>query len=179
MFRRRGSEGKAASAISEVGIAGPRYRMIERIATRGDDFFIYDDQGQRVFMVDGKKRRVREALILRDMCGAELCRIQHRVERTSDLMEIAEPNGRCAASVQRTLITPLRDRYVVKIGEEDVFEVAGNIVAYEYRIGDIAKISKSWFRTRDSYGVEVAAGQNVALILAATVCIDQMTSELI
>jgi uncharacterized protein YxjI len=32
-----------------------------------------------------------------------------------------------------------------------------------------------WFRVRDTYGVEIAPGQNEIVILAVTVCIDQMS----
>jgi hypothetical protein len=39
----------------------------------------------------------------------------------------------------------------------------------------VANISKRWFRVRESYGVAVAPGQDDALILAVTVCIDHLT----
>jgi uncharacterized protein YxjI len=58
-------------------------------------------------------------------------------------------------------------------------EAKGNIVDHEFEIkrgGDkAAEISKRWFRVRDTYGVEVAPGQDDALILACRVCIDQMS----
>ena len=38
-------------------------------------------------------------------------------------------------------------------------------------------MSKKWFRVRDTYGIEIAPGQDDALILAGTVCIDQMTHD--
>ncbi len=37
-------------------------------------------------------------------------------------------------------------------------------------------MSKKWFRVRDSYGVEVAPGQDAPLLLAVAVCIDQMAA---
>jgi uncharacterized protein YxjI len=44
------------------------------------------------------------------------------------------------------------------------------------RDGDtVAEISKRWFRVRDTYGIEVGPEQDDALILAITVCIDQMS----
>jgi uncharacterized protein YxjI len=39
----------------------------------------------------------------------------------------------------------------------------------------VAEVSKRWFRIRDTYGIEIAPGEDDALILALTVCIDQMT----
>jgi uncharacterized protein YxjI len=41
----------------------------------------------------------------------------------------------------------------------------------------VATVSKRWFRLRDSYGVEIASGQDNALILAITVVIDMMAHE--
>jgi uncharacterized protein YxjI len=57
----------------------------------------------------------------------------------------------------------------------------GNLVAHEYEIerdGDtVARVSKKWFRVRDSYGVEITPDQDAALILAITVCIDELTRD--
>ncbi len=57
----------------------------------------------------------------------------------------------------------------------------GNVVDHEYEIerdGDtVAKISKKWFRVRESYGVEVAAGEDAPFILAITVAIDSLTTR--
>ena len=57
-------------------------------------------------------------------------------------------------------------------------EVKLNILDHEYTIGEgrdkAPEISKKWFRVRDSYGVEIENGQNDIMVLAITVCIDQM-----
>jgi uncharacterized protein YxjI len=56
--------------------------------------------------------------------------------------------------------------------------VKGNILDHEYTIGEgrdkVAEVSKKWFRIRDSYGVEIEPSQDDGVILAVTVCIDQM-----
>ena len=43
---------------------------------------------------------------------------------------------------------------------------------HEYK----TELSKWWFSVRDTYGIEIALDQDDALILAVTVCIDQMTA---
>ena len=57
----------------------------------------------------------------------------------------------------------------------------GNIVDHEYEIEregqKIAEISKRWFRVRDTYGIDVATGENDALILAVVVSIDEMAGR--
>jgi len=188
MFRRRRMGGVDAAtpppaagptAMPTVGAApaGNRYRMVERLVSIGDDFFIQDDRGRRAFKVDGKAARLRDTLIFRDAQGNERCKIQERVARLRDSMAIEGPDGRRLALVRKAMITPLRDRFAVKVGDGPDLEVQGNVLAHEYRIGGVATVSKRWFRVRDSYGVEVAPGQDDVLILAITVCIDQMASD--
>ena len=41
----------------------------------------------------------------------------------------------------------------------------------------VAEISKKWFRITDTYGVEIAPGQNEVLILAITVAVDMMVHK--
>ena len=41
----------------------------------------------------------------------------------------------------------------------------------------IAEVSKRWFRIRDTYGIEIAPNEDDVLILAATVCIDEMSHD--
>ena len=56
--------------------------------------------------------------------------------------------------------------------------VQGNILDHEYEIEagreKVVEVSKKWFRIRDTYGVEIEPGQDVALILIITAAIDQM-----
>jgi uncharacterized protein YxjI len=79
------------------------------------------------------------------------------------------------------MITPLRDRFSISVDDGEDMEAKGNVVNHEYKIergGDkVAEVSKRWFRIRDTYGIEIAPGEDDALILAVTVCIDQMTRD--
>ena len=60
-------------------------------------------------------------------------------------------------------------------------DVKGNIVNHEYTVEDgrstVAEVSKKWFRVADTYGVEVAPGQDPALMLAITAVLDTMAHE--
>jgi uncharacterized protein YxjI len=152
--------------------------MRQKLLAFGDDFYIEDERGQKVFKVDGKVLRVRDTLVFKDMAGNKLCQIQERMLRVKDTMEIEGPDGRTVATVKKALITPLRDRWTVKIKGGPDLEVQGNVLDHEYRIGEgrqkVGEVSKKWFRVRDTYGVEVAEGQDDVLILAVTVAIDAM-----
>jgi uncharacterized protein YxjI len=152
--------------------------MRQKMVAIGDDFWIENQAGQRVFKVDGKALRIRDTLKFEDAHGNELCKIQEKMLRVKDSMQIEGPHGERLAMVKKALITPVRDRWTVKIGNGPDLDVQGNILDHEYRIEEgrtrIAQVSKKWFRIRDTYGVEVAPGQNDIVILAVTVAIDQM-----
>lgn len=163
------------------GSPSNRYQMRQKLASFGNDFYIENQSGQRVFKVDGKVLRVRDTLYFRDLKGNTLCKIQEKVARIKDSMEIEGPGGERLAMVKKAIITPVRDRWTVKIGNGPDLDVQGNILDHEYRIEEgrnrIAEISKKWFRVRDSYGVEIAPGQNDIVILATSVAIDMMAHE--
>ena len=155
-----------------------RYQMREKLVSIGEDFWIENGQGEKVFKVDGKALRVRNTLLFEDRNGRELAKIQERMLRIKDSMEVEGPGGEQMAMVKKALVTPLRDRWTVKIRGGRDLDVQGNILDHEYTIGEgrekVAEVSKKWFRVRDTYGVEIEPGQDDLLILAVTVCIDQM-----
>lgn len=159
------------------GLQGTRYTMREKLFAIGDDFWIETEGGERAFKVNGKALRLRDTFVLETPGGEELFTIQEKKLSVRDKMEI-ERDGRKVATIKKALVTPLRDRYSIEVEGGPDLEAKGNIVDHEYefkRDGDkIAEVSKRWFRVRDTYGIEVAPGEDDALILSCTVCIDQM-----
>jgi uncharacterized protein YxjI len=152
--------------------------MRQKLVAFGDDFFIENEAGQRVFKVDGKVLRVRDTLVFRDMQGNKLCQIQERMLRIKDVMAIEDGQGHKVGEVKKALITPLRDRWTVKLKDGPDLDVQGNILDHEYEIKEgrrkVAQVSKKWFRVRDTYCVEVAPDQEDVVILAVTVALDNM-----
>jgi len=154
------------------------YQMRQKMVSIGDDFWIENDRGEKVYKVDGKALRVRQTLIVEDAHGNELYKIQEKMLRVKDSMEIEDARGQRAAMVKKALITPIRERWTVNVKGGPDLDVQGNILDHEYTIGEgrdkVAEVSKKWFRLRDSYGVEIDQGQDDALILAVAVVIDEM-----
>jgi uncharacterized protein YxjI len=163
--------------LRKRGPEGTRYRMREKMFAIGDDYWIETDGGEKVFKVDGKALRIRDTLVLESPSGEELFTIQEKKLSIRDKMEI-ERDGRTVATIKKALVSPLRDRYSISVEDGEDMEAKGNIVDHEFKVergGDkVAEISKRWFRVRDTYGIEIAPDQDDALILACTVCIDQM-----
>jgi uncharacterized protein YxjI len=155
-----------------------RYQMRERMISIGDDYEIENDRGERVYKLDGKALRIRKTIVFKDMDGRELAKIQERMLHVKDSMEIEGPDGNRIAIVKKALITPLRERWIIKVEDDQDLHVEGNIVDHEYQIerdgAKVAEVSKRWFRVRDTYGVEVAPGENDILILASAAVLDTM-----
>jgi len=155
-----------------------RYKMKQRMVSIGDDFWIENDSGDRVFKVDGKALRVRTTLKFEDAHGNELAKIQERKARIKDTMKIEGSDGSTLATVKKALVTPVRARFSVDIPGGTDLSIRGNIVDHEYTISagsdKVAEVSKKWFRVRDTYGVQIDQGQNDIVILAITVALDMM-----
>jgi uncharacterized protein YxjI len=162
--------------LHDRGSDAVRYQMREKLLAIGDDSWIEDAAGQRVFKVDGKVARLRDTFVLEDARGQEVARIKERSLHVRDTMSI-DIGGR-SATVKKALVG-LRDRYHVEVDGGEDLKAHGNIVDHEYEIeqgGDkIAEVSKKWFRIRETYGVEIAPGADVALILSIVVAIDDMS----
>ncbi len=152
-------------------------QMRQQMFAIGDDFWVENGAGQRAYKVDGKALRVRQTLVIESPDGRELYKIQEKLVHVRDTMDIEGPSGR-VATVKKALISPLRERYSVELAAGGEWTVQGNIVDHEYEItgpgGRVAEVAKKWFRVRDTYGVEVAPGQDEALVIAVAVVVDQM-----
>jgi uncharacterized protein YxjI len=137
--------------------------------------------GQRAYKVDGKALRLRKTLIFEDPDGRQLAKIQERVARIKDSMEIEDADGNRLAMVKKALISPLRDRWTVSIGDGPDLEIQGKVLDHEYTFSDgrtpVATVSKQWFRVADTCGVEIAPDQDPVVVLAATVAVDMMVHE--
>ena len=157
------------------------YKMRQRLVSIGDDFWIEDDSGARVYKVDGKALRLRKTLILEDIEGNKLAKIQSKVLRIKDAMEVEDADGNRLAMVKKALISPLRERWSVEVEDGPDLDIKGNIVDHEYTFTDgrtpVATVSKQWFRVADTYGVEIEPDQDPIIVLAATVALDMMAHE--
>lgn len=163
---------------TELSDGAERYQMRQNLVSFGDDFWIENDRGERVYKVNGKMMRVRGTLEFENTEGKVKAQIQERMLRAKESMAIENGKGEKVAEVKRALITPIRERWVVKIADGPDLEVQGDLLAHEYRIGDgkhkAAKVSKKWFRIKDTYGVQIEPNKDDAMILAVTVAIDAM-----
>jgi uncharacterized protein YxjI len=147
----------------------------------GDDFWIENQDGDRIFKVDGKVLRLGKTLIFEDMNGNKLCQIEERLLTFKDTMVVEDADGHQMAVIKKGLIAPLGDHWTVKVRKGPDLDVQGNILDHEYSIMQrrkkIAEVSKKWLTLTDTYGVEIDEGQNDILILAVAIAIDMMSTR--
>ena len=170
-------EGGEPGSKGQQGERIHRYRIRQNLIAFGDDYWIENALGSRVFFVDGRAYRLREHLGFKDMQGKELAAIQEKVMRIKDTYSIYR-KGNVLATVKKALITPLYQRFDVHVAGGENMEVQGNIAEHEYEFYEgrnkRAEVSKKWFRVADTYGVDIVPGADDILILAITVVIDLM-----
>jgi uncharacterized protein YxjI len=158
-------------------MGGMRYQVREKLFSIGDDFWVTDDQGNRAFLVDGKALSLRQTFELKDGSGAVVASIHKKLLSFRDSMEI-ERDGHVIATVKKAVISPLHHKSVIDLAGGGHLEAVGNIIDKEFQIrsgdAELAQVSRSWFRTRDTYGVYVADGQDDALMIAIAVCLDRI-----
>lgn len=158
-----------------------KYLVRERIFGIGDDFWIEDERGNKAFLVDGKSLRVRQTFELKNPEGAVVAVIRRKVFALRNTMTV-ERDGQVLAEVAKKRLTFFRDRFRASLAGGEKLTVHGNVLDREYDItyGDalLARISRKWFRVRDTYAVEIARPDaDTAMLLSVAVCVDALTGR--
>ena len=77
--------------------------------------------------------------------------------------------------------TLFRCKFSVDVPGPDDIEAQGSFLEYDYKFTrgnqTVAEVSKRWFSLHDTYGIEIAAGEDPVLILASTVVIDMICHD--
>ncbi len=156
---------------------GRRFQIREKLASIGDDAWIENDRGERVYKVDGKALRLRRTFILEDRAGAEVATIREKKLSVRD-KTVVERDGAVLATVHKAVVG-IRDRFAIEIDDGEDLKAHGSVLEHEYEIkrgSDVAAtISKKWFRVRDTYGVDIAGGEDEPLMLALTIALDDLS----
>jgi uncharacterized protein YxjI len=153
-----------------------RYVLKQKLLSWGDDFVIKDEAGRDVYFVDGKAFSIGDQLSFQDMEGHELAFIKQKILSWGKTYEIVR-DGQVAAVVKKAMFTLIHHRFTVDVPGPDDLEAQGSFTDHEYtfRRGErtVATVSKKWFSWSDTYGVEIAEGEDPVLILASAVVVDQ------
>jgi len=151
------------------------YLIRERVFRLGDDFDITDEQGRPMLHVDGKVFSLHNRLVLRRPDGREVAQVKRKLVAMRPTYQISIA-GQEAAEVRKRFFTPFGDRFTIDVPGPDDLEMTGDLLDHEFTVRrggqTVATVSKRWFSMRDTYAVDVAAGQDDLLILASVLALD-------
>lgn len=152
-----------------------RYLLRQKFLSWGEDFTIRDESGRDAFYVDGKALSLGHKLSFQDMEGRELLYLRQRLLSWGPTYEL-ERDGVPVATVKKALFTLFNCRFTVDVPGPDDLEATGSFLEHEYTFERggraVASVSKHWVSFTDTYGVDIADGEDDILILASAVVID-------
>ena len=157
-----------------------RYVMRQKLLSLSDSFTIKNEQDQDVFLVKGKLFSFGDKLSFQDLAGNELVFIDQRLLNWSPTYELWK-GDELLAVVKRELFSFIHHRFTVDVPGPNDLEAEGDFLDHEYAItrGDraVATVSKRWFSWTDTYGIEVAEGEDDVLVLATAVVVDMVCHD--
>jgi uncharacterized protein YxjI len=152
-----------------------RYVIREKFFRLTEDSTITDEAGKPVYQVNGKLFSLHNTIVMRDMAGNEVATVRRHLISLRPTYEITH-GGQELAEIRKHLFTPFGDRFTVDIPGPDDLEIKGNLFEHDYTISQsgqvVATVSKRWISLTDTYGVDVAPGQNDGLVLASVLALD-------
>lgn len=155
-----------------------RYKIRQRIFSFGDNFTIKDENERPFFIVRGKVFSFGDKLALEDLNGNQLFYIEQKLFKL--LPEyIIHQNDKPVARVKKEF-TFLKPKFDIE-SNFGQYEMEGDIFSHDFQILKngrvVAGINKKWFSFSDTYGVEIADGENQAFLLALVIIIDQVIHD--
>lgn len=157
-----------------------RYIMKQKVFSFGDKFAISNENEEDVFFVNGAVLSLGHKLSFEDPQGNELLFISQKLLFWGPTYELYRGDEHIA-TIEKEMFTFFKCTFDIHVDDKGDLEAEGDFSDHEYtvtRAGEpIAQISKQWFTWSDTYGVDIAPGEDPVLILASTVVIDMCCHE--
>jgi uncharacterized protein YxjI len=154
-----------------------RYVMRQKMFSLADSFQVTNEEGQAAFVVSGKVFSFGKQLAFQDLGGRTLVSIKQELLTFAPAYQILKGDSPIA-EVKKELFNFFSYRFSIDLSGASPMEATGNFLDHEYVIArgeaPVASVSKRWFTMTDTYGVDIAEGEDDVLVLAITVVIDMV-----
>ena len=111
-----------------------------------------------------------------DLQGNEVARVHRRLVALMATYEIDFPDVPGPTEVHRRFSNPLRPKWTISQPGQPDLTMTGNFFGHDFSIEkdgqEVASVSKKWVSLTDSYGVDIADGQNDLLILCGVLALE-------
>jgi uncharacterized protein YxjI len=155
------------------------FALHQTLLSFSGDAWIEDDQGNRMYEVDGKVA-ISRTLDLLDQAGTVLYTLQQplmSIHKSFAISRGDEPVG----NVEKDLFTFLGDRFTISLTDGESLQGTGDFLDHEFRVTrgeeEVIAASRAWFSMHATYGVRVAGGFDEPLALAIAIAIEQIEAE--
>ena len=157
-----------------------RYVMKQKLFSLGGTFHVKNEAGQDLFVVQGAAFSFGHQLTFQDMAGNELALIKQKVFSWGPTYEVYR-GGQLFAVIKKELFSFFRHEFTVDVPGPDDLVAEGDFwqLEFTFRRGDatVATVSREWLGWGDTYGVDIADGEDDVLILASAVVIDMVRAD--
>jgi len=152
-----------------------KFLIRQKIFSIGEKFTIKDEQDKDCYQVKGAIFTLAKKLELLDMQEQTLISIRQKLFAFMPEYFLLKGEEQVARIKQKFAF--LKPKFEIT-GVNGTYSMEGNFLAYDFTLvkeGTVAAtVSKKFFSFTDSYGVEVAQGEDPAFILALVIVIDQV-----
>lgn len=156
-----------------------RYVIKEQFWSWGDDFYIYDENKNPVFFVDGEAFSWGDKLSFKSMGGEELAYISQKLLSWKPKYEIYQ-NGQLFAEVVKER-SWFNEKFTLDVPGPNDYSIEGEFWKHNYNFirgnKTVATVRKSVWAWTDTYGVEIVDGEDAVSILCAAIVIDQVLHD--
>ena len=150
-----------------------RFLMKQKYFSMRDRYTVTDESGRGWYQVEGKFFSIGKKLHMYDMSGQEIYFIKQRLFRWFPTFDFMVGEGRVARV--RGKFSIFRKRLVLMTNQGD-YKIRGSVLSWDFDISRddrmAAHISKHILKIQDTYTLDVADGENTALMVATALVMD-------
>lgn len=159
-----------------------KFHIKKRAWTIRDKFIVSDEGGKAVYEIKGKFFHIGDNLVVHDLAThEEAAHVKQKVLHLTPHYEIYH-QGEHWVSLHEKLFHFSAEHFKVKQENGDTLHIAGNLWEWNFSIsnekGDLlVQVGQNISLFTDSYGIEIAQGVSVPLILAVVIAFEMICAR--
>lgn len=155
-----------------------RFIVTQKIFSFADSFIIHDENQRPVYKVEGRLFSFGNKLTIYNMSGGEAVYIEQKLFKFLPEYHLHRQGIRLA--IIKKEFTFMKPRFNIQ-SQLGNYKVEGDFFNYNFDIRKgrdvVARVNKKFFAMRDTYGIDIADGEDAELLLAMCIVIDQVLHD--